>query len=259
MNSLKTYAIKLFTVSIMFLLLTQTICAEAKDVSYKDSVIYRKIVSLYEKDEQFIMMKQMYGDEYADRFLKNAYFKKLEEQEKGGGGNYCYANVKNIRQTNWYNCGPTTVLQTLYGIDSAQYVGGYTDPEKINTIESEYGVNSSGMMVYQIADALNKYSSGYGTYTYILGSNITEEEFIVKVSNSLTHGRPVILHAKTGYLDYYSLNTGHYINVEYIDRTSGTVGLVDCNYDSQYYGRHSVSIYDAYRAISAENGRYLIY
>lgn len=45
---------------------------------------------------------------------------------RGGGGNVCYEYVTNIMQTKTYNCGTTTVLQTLYGLDSADKVSGTT-------------------------------------------------------------------------------------------------------------------------------------
>lgn len=228
---------------------------------YSNSTIYRRILAEYKNDKQFQLMKKKYGQHYANNFLKNVYDKTLKEQEKGGGGNYCYAKVKNIRQTKNYNCGPTTVLQTLYGLNSEDAVLGNSDAKKIATIENEYGVGQSGMMVYQIVDALNKYNLGYGSYSYVIGSHISRGAFVDKVANALTHGRPVVLHALTGSLDYYGgKNLRHYLSIEAIDRIAGTIDIVDCNYKNEFFGRHRVKIDDAYECInSTTEDRYLIY
>lgn len=53
-----------------------------------------------------------------------------ESVARGGSGDLCYEHVKNIMQTETYNCGPTTILQTLYGMDSQGQVAGNTDEKK---------------------------------------------------------------------------------------------------------------------------------
>lgn len=74
----------------------------------------------YKDDEQFKCMYEEYGSEYASSFLKDVLENELQTgQKRAGGGNNCYQHVKNIQQTEGYNCGSTTVLQTLYGMDSA--------------------------------------------------------------------------------------------------------------------------------------------
>lgn len=124
-------------------------------------------------------MQAELGKDYASRFLSAELLKYLETLEKGGGGNYFYAYPKNIRQTNHYNCGPATVLQTLYGLNGEDNVPGSSDSAKINYIESEYDVNrQNGMLVYRVAQAVNKYSGSNYNYTYVEGSRLQRKNLL---------------------------------------------------------------------------------
>lgn len=70
-----------------------------------------------------------------------------------------------------------------------------------------------------------------------------------------------VKHAKTKYFTYYGgKNTGHYLSLDEVDRSSKKVRIVDCNYDNKYFGIHkNVSLKEAYNAVAVESGRYLIY
>lgn len=183
-----------------------------------------------------------------------------EIEPKGGGGSLCYQSVKNIKQTQTFNCGPTTVLQTLYGLNSASAVSGSTDAAKIAALQSEYNVGSDGMYVSNVVAALNKYNKGNQTYSSRLGSGLSLEGFANNIAASLTSGKPVVLHARTKHLDYYNgNNSGHYLSLDYFDRSTNTVRIVDCNYKEEYYGVHYCTLQEAYEAINEEGGRYLIY
>lgn len=228
---------------------------------YNDA--YEEAYEEYKNDDQFKKMVVDYGIKYGEEFLDNVAKNKIFAKTlRGGGGNECYQYVKNIKQTKTYNCGSTTVLQTLYGLNSASAVGGESDTQKISTLDSQYKVDSQGsMMVYQAVDALNKYNTGNQTYTYKEAKNMTIDQFEGNIANSLTGCKPVILHAKTKYLSYYGgKNTGHYLSLDYVNRTSDTVRIVDCNYNSDFYGVHySIPLSEAYNTIHSEAGRYLIY
>lgn len=224
---------------------------------------YEELYNLYKDDIEFQRMQEAYGEEYAQEYIqKIAQREVTESMSRGGGGNYCYQYVKNIKQTKTYNCGTTTVLQTLYGLYAEDNVVGSTDAAKIATLDTEYNVDSQGSLyVYQVVNALNKYDSGT-TYRYLAASNIsTESLFEDYIATSLTYGRPIILHARTGYLTYYGgKNTGHYLNLNELNRTNELVQIVDCNYNTAYYGIHmSVPLSEAYNCIKVESGRYLIY
>jgi hypothetical protein len=214
----------------------------------------------YEKDQQFQMMLSDYGAEYAIDFLENVYATN-RVGTRGGGGNVCYQYVTNVQQTKTYNCGSTTVLQSLYGMGAAGNVPGSTDAAKISTIDTAYNVDSQGSLyVYQVADALNTYKpSGYSSYVYSTGASKTEAQFEQAIATSLTNCKPVVLHAKTGALGYYGgHNLGHYLSLDYVDRTTDMVRIVDCNYNNSYYGVHSVTLSEAYSTVSV-SGRYFIY
>ena len=111
-----------------------------------------------------------------------------------------------------------------------------------------------------LRDLLNKYGKVGQRYIYETGSNMTCATFEHKVATSLTNCKPVVLHARTGYLGYYGgKNTGHYLRLDYINRTTDMVRIVDCNYNPQYYGVHMVTLQEAYNTIAQEGERYLIY
>ena len=239
--------------------------------SYTDEISYEEVYTMYKDDPQFLSMKADYGDEYAEEFL-NDVLERLNQKNvsRGGGGNVCYEYVKNIQQTETYNCGMTTVLQTLYGLDSADSVPGDSDAEKIEYLDEQYNVDEQGSTyVYQVRNALNKYNEWNSTYIYLKANNIASPQHLLGyIADSLTYCKPVILHANTKGLKYYDgKESGHYISVDYIDRTTQKARVVDCNYDDEYYGIHNdVSIEELYECIvpKDEDGdvkeyRYLIY
>lgn len=224
---------------------------------------YEELYNLYRDDVEFQRMKEAYGEDYVQDYIQNIAQREMtESMSRGGGGNLCYQSVKNIMQKKDYNCGTTTVLQTLYGMYAQNNVSGATDAAKIATLDAEYTVDAQGFTyVHQVVSALNKYQSGT-TYKWLAASNISSiSTFEDYIATSLTYGRPVILHAKTKYLSYYNgKNLGHYINLTEINRTTDLVQLVDCNYNTSYYGVHmSIPLSEAYNCIKSESGRYLIY
>ena len=190
------------------------------------------------------------------------------QQERGGGGNECYQYVKNIRQTKTYNCGTTNVLQALYGMGYEDEVSGSTDAYKIQDIDTRYSIDSQGQTyVYQIRDALNYYIPGITSYKYTEVITDVNDENYMSISDfeniiatSLTNCKPVILHAVTSPLSYYNGHTNyHYICIDYINRTTDTVRIVDCHYSNSYYGVHYVSLQEAYETVTIESGRYIIH
>ncbi len=212
----------------------------------------------YQDDEQYQKMVEDFGEEYGRQFCGDVLRARREELLRGGGGNICYQYVTNIMQNKTYNCGSASVLQNLYGLGTAGNVPGTSNNEKMNAIDAAYNVDAQGcLMVYQVRDALNTYSGR--SYIYEEGSTMTQAAFADKVAASLTNARPVILHAETQYIWYYGGEAlGHYISLDYINRSTQTVRLVDCNYMQEFYGVHDdVTVAEAYMAISG-GGRYII-
>lgn len=230
----------------------------------EDGIAYTRqgIIAEYESDAEFLRMKENYGEEYAEEFLDKVYEQRVQSLivPYGGGGNECYDYVKNIKQTKNYNCGTTTVLQTLYGLDSADKVAGSTDQEKIATLDVKYNVDQQTFTyVYQVVDALNTYYST-SDYVYTAGSSLSEAEFENTIANSLMCGRPVILHAKTECLAYYEEHeSGHYLSLDYVNRTTDMVRIVDCNNNDKYFGIRMVPLEEAYKSVHDTSGRYLIH
>lgn len=211
----------------------------------------------YQDDDQYQKMVDEFGEEYGRQFCEDVLQTRREELLRGGGGNICYQYVTNIMQNKTYNCGSASVLQNLYGLGTAGNVPGTSNNEKMNAIDAAYNVDAQGcLMVYQVRDALNTYSGR--SYIYEEGSTMTQAAFADKVAASLTNARPVILHAETYYLPYYGQNAmWHYISLDYINRSTQMVRLVDCNYMQEFYGVHEVTVSDAYATIS-HGGRYII-
>lgn len=248
-------------------LLICLLCVGMVDMSVSastTSTTFEDVWQRYESDEQFQLMIKDYGEEYAVEFVEDVIKNEnLTAKTRGGGGNVCYQYVTNVKQTKTYNCGSTTVLQTLYGLGSTNKVSGSSDADKIAFIDSKYDVDSQGsLFVYQVTDALNAYKpNGIGNYTYTVGTSLTENQFEGAIATSLTSCKPIVLHAKTEYLSYYQgKSLGHYLSLDYVNRTERVVRIVDCNYNDSYYGIHrNVPISEAYNTIAKTNSRYLIY
>lgn len=251
--------VSIFAVAALFFTNTSSVFAEEQQEVFDLETIYEE----YKDDEQYNLMRNEYGEEYAKAFLKNVLNSRIESgiSTVGGGGNECYQYVKNIKQTTGYNCGSTTVLQTLYGLNNQGNVSGSSDVDKIATLDNEYNVQGQGsLIVYQATNALNKYKSGTSKYVYVQGSNLDISTFESYVATSLTYCKPVILHARTAHIGYYNNHkSGHYISLDYINRTTDMVRLVDCNNNDLYYGIHYVSLSEAFNSINKDAGRYLIY
>jgi hypothetical protein len=227
-----------------------------------DPEFYREMESLGVSFDQLIYQKAL--TTYQSRMKMIDYQKLSNEfstQSVGNNGQYLYANVKLIQQTNSDNCGPTSALQVLYGMGCQNLVSGTTDAEKISQLESESGTDGSGTMVYRLTNCLNRYTTNFD-YQYQIGKTMTIAQFQSKVETSLYYDTAPILHARTEYLWYYGGHpSGHYIAVSALDRTDNTIQLQDCNYHDEYFGTYEVEISEAYDSISkyTENDRYLIY
>ena len=231
--------------------------------STQETLLEKQVRMEYENDEQYKLMIKDYGTAYGERFIQDVIKSRTGVSTYGGGGSYCYQDVPTIKQTTADNCGSTTVLQSLYGMGFAGNVSGSTDAQKISTIDKAYNVASQGsLIVYQAVDALNKYIGNSLRYVYTNGNNMSLSQFESYIAQSLTYGKPVILHARTASLPYYNGNNlGHYLNLDSYNRTSETVRIADCNYDSTYFGYHTVNVSEAHRTISRENisDRFLIH
>lgn len=175
----------------------------------------------------------------------------------GNNGNNLSTNIPLIQQTTGYNCGPTSALQVLYGMNCQNLVSGGTDAEKIEQLMDDCDTDSSGTYVYKLTNGLNLYA--VRTYEYIQGTSMTETEFQGKVETSLYYNTAPIIHARTEYLPYYNgHSSGHYIAICEVDKANQKIRLKDCNKNNAYYGVHQESISDVYKTISEVSSRYLI-
>lgn len=181
----------------------------------------------------------------------------MSTRDVGNNGNNLSTNIPLIQQTTSKNCGPTSALQVLYGMNCQNLVSGTTDAEKIEQLMDDCDTDSTGTMVYKLTAGLNMYAAR--DYEYILGTNMTEAEFQGKVETSLYYNTAPIIHARTEYLPYYNGHaSGHYIAICEVDKANKKIRVKDCNKNNAYYGVHQESISDVYKTISVVSSRYLI-
>ena len=236
-------------------------------------VIAEELREKYRGDEQFLAemkYKNMTFEqlllEKAEEALKNSNMKALNvslavSRASSGAGVY-YANVPVIQQTKTYNCGPTSALQVIYGMGNGNAVSGSNFNEKIATLESLMGTNSTdGTYVYRLKDGLNNYSNTY-TYEYYPSTGLTMSSLETSIAGSLLNNLGPILHARTEKLSYYNGHkSGHFIAIKSINMNTDQIEVCDCNYNNKYFGVHTISLTDAYNSLTqAPNGstRYLI-
>lgn len=177
---------------------------------------------------------------------------------RGGDASNAYVTIPLIRQPTYYTCGPTSVLQALYGAGYADAVPGKTDKEKIeDTLWPECSVSGTAY-VYRVVDTLNNYNTSAG-YTYVEGNKHSASWFELSVMSGLVNDNAPILHAKTQYIGYYNGHeSGHFICVSGVNRNTGKVTVEDCNYNDPYYGSHTITSQEAVDCIGKVSGRYLI-
>lgn len=120
-------------------------------------------------------------------------------------------------------------------------------------MDSEYNIDENGFLyVYQVTNALNKYLIGNKTYVYTVGNSMSISQYESKIAESLTYGKPIVLHARTQYFNYYKgAEYGHYISLDEINRTSDMVRVVDCHFDNDYYGIHYVTLTEVYNSLNS--------
>lgn len=247
---------------VLFVVTNLTTYSYASDTTYEkiddEKSIVEEITKSYMNDEMFILhLKE--DEKEALLMLERIIDYELEHKNddihniKADPIQSC--QVPAIQQSVYNWCSIATTLQTLYGMDLEGQVSGTSYSAKQSTLYSEYG----GLpLVYQLRNKLNTYISS-STYSYINGSSLTDSTFQSKVHTSLSHDRPILLHAKTEALPYYNnINYDHYLSLDESNTLSDTVRIVDCNWNNSYFGVHSgISVSDARDTLPS--GRYLIY
>lgn len=225
--------------------------------------IRSRIIAEYSYDEQFQLHKSVDIDSAAqmiDRLVEIELRRLSYEKMRIDITKTYSCAVPKIKQTNTYNCGPTSALQALKAAGVGNNVNGSTDSAKIAELSSLMGTSSSnGTLVYKICNGLNDYLSTK-PYVYTAGSSMTLNSFGTNVIYSLNANCAPILHAKTNSLAYYNgANYGHAITIKSANKATGIVVVSDCHFDDTYYGEHNITMSAAYNSITKEAERYLIH
>lgn len=239
--------------------------------------IRRELLEEYAGDvefQRFVEMNPEGAEAYIDELVEDLFARMSDSdvsvQSSGGKGTDAYCTVPVKKQTKSNNCSAATILQTLCGLGIQNKVVGSTDSAKIDTIFNNYTTNKKApgartpnspyttLTVGEVTNYLNRFVSSY-KYKFVLGEGLTSEKALGDlIWTSLLHNRPVLLHAKTGYLEYYGgHNSGHYLSVDWYCKTTGEVRIKDCNYQS-YGGSHIEPLAKVYNSIHEEDNRYVI-
>lgn len=250
--------ITIFTIILVTMLASQKSYAlnGGKQDNYS-SEIYR------EASERGISVSAIEREKLINRIKNESIIKKNGQVSTFGfsnDGRYVSSNVKLIRQTTYYNCGATAALQVLYGMNCQSKVEGKSDSEKIKKLMEDAMTNSEvGTYVYKLTETLNNYSSLQ--YTYTSCKDMDESILRGKINDSLFYDTAPIIHADTSTIPYYNGHvSGHYIAISQLDLKNNIVRVKDCNYYSQYYGTHDITLTDVYNSIHTSKGdRYLIH
>lgn len=245
-------------ISICLILLNFTSFAESTN-EYNN--IYKATLSEYLRYDMFkehLKSDKESAMEMIDQITKNRINDSGIKMRSGSMGEAFVSNVQVCPQRDQsYTCGYATTLQTMYGLNLEGTITGNTKHEKELTIERAMGNYGSSAIVYKIRNYLNA-AAGASSYQYYEGSTLSESGFANKVAYSLMVNKPVILHAKTGSLNYYNgKNIGHYLSISYINQYTNTVKIVDCNNDTGLGGEHYVPISQAFNTVNIA-GRYVI-
>jgi len=232
---------------------------EMNELYKEDSEFYREAKSKGMTYEELLHQKSMQVYNSRRKDLKNN--TNISTFSIGNNGRYVYADVPLIQQTKTYNCGPTSVLQAIYGTGDQNSVKGSSDARKIETLSAQCSTNSTdGTYVYKLKNCLNKYNF-YSTYGYFKGDTIGGvDKLQTKIENSLFYNMAPILHAQTRELEYYDKHeSGHYIVIKSVNKNNNKLTVQDCNISDKYFGTHEISMEEAYRCINPPEGsRYLI-
>lgn len=247
--------------------------------------------------EQYYENNPMYNAMYdanptiAEKYIDDVVNQKIEnlslQSQRASSNNQSivFSYVTHVTQSTQTNCSAATTLQTMYGLGLEDNIYGSTNAVKQATL---YNMRSNSLIddpyeaynltvysglrmtpgtgtptVYEVttylSDWLEEENKGH-IYDYTVGSDYTFDDFVSKIGNSLYFDRPVLLHARTEFFNYYSGNAlSHYLSLDLYNAVTGTVRIVDCNYNSSYGGIHNnVPINEAYRSIHEVSERYLI-
>lgn len=242
--------------------------------------IRKELMEEYAEDTEFQRFAEMDpkgAEAYINELVEDLYSRMSDSgisvQSTSGKGTEAYCTVPVKKQTKSNNCSAATILQTLCGLGIQNKVVGSTDSAKIDTIFNNYTTNKKApgardpkstqttLAPYEITNYLNRFVSSY-KYKFISDKSITSKEALGElIWKSLLHNRPVVLHAKTGALEYYGgHNSGHYLSVDWYCKTTGEVRIKDCNYQS-YGGSHIEPLENVFNSIHTdkkENDRYVI-
>ena len=167
----------------------------------------------------------------------------------------CFISFNNIAfvsmplhmQPNSYTCGPNSGYISIDGASCAGNISGTSVNEKVATLISQMGTNSSsGTNPWSVPNVLNLYVSNFNYSTKYGYSFSSQAAFNALLFNSLAYDRAPILLGRTAEFTYYSgHDTGHYVVVSRISYDTNTCNIMDGNNDSTYYGTRSVPLTEA--------------
>ena len=162
-------------------------------------------------------------------------------------------------------CGWASAVQVITSLGGN--VSGRSYVDKMATLARTYvgsADQNTSPYLYQIINGINGAVPQSQSYKYLDGSALSQDTLMTILKGNLQSGRPCILHTIPSYLTSYypaTATTGHYITVEQMRLTNGQyyLQLNDCHWRTEYNGRHTVTLEEAFNAIHIPSGMHIVF
>lgn len=171
---------------------------------------------------------------------------------KSAGGKSLY--IPGYYQETDYYCGPASVQNVLVGL-------GYAYRSQ-SQIASDMGTNSSGTMVYRIAQYINQNTNQYWAYQSVYNSSSVYKDFGSSLLYGIDNNQHLIPNVDASQLDSrYPLGSGHYVVAYgyywYFQGSTGGDKVYYFDVYKPYGGRKETTVSSMINAISTNNGYYI--
>ncbi|MFA9381473.1 MAG: C39 family peptidase [Acetanaerobacterium sp.] len=181
------------------------------------------------------------------------------------------------RQIVGYYCGPAAAYMVIHSFgesvssktrslyfyiegecdDNCPYPGvehehykSYTSPQI--TLADEMDTDYGGTSITSVKNTINDYVSGfYYALKYIECDPSSESELVSKISSTLSYGHPLVVWVEARLLhEYHNADFGgHYVGIEGINTSDGTIDIADPNYYTAISTHYTEDIDDVLYAI----------
>lgn len=179
--------------------------------------------------------------------LMDALTSTIEPYNYDGTSAWSYYTVPEIMQVEKTYCGVASTQMALIGsglISNTAYNRG-EDKQRAIYSEMNFSIEDGAHITYHVTPYMNKYYSANATAKYRVKAFTINSynKLPYYLSDSLrSNAVPIIMIPNTSYLEYYKgYSCSHYMVVKKVDTFNKTLTVVDPNYDTRYFGEHTIS------------------